>query len=98
MTNVGRSSPSLTKCSHSSSTCAEFDLGGEWDRISMYDSLSAASGRTITPETSIDELRALAAEVGVEVPEKVATHAVVDPATATAACWMSSCVRSAMPL
>ena len=53
---------------------AEFDLGGEWDRISMYDSLSAASGRTITPETSIDELRALAAEVGVEVPEKVATH------------------------
>ena len=53
---------------------AEFDLGGEWDRISMYDSLSAASGRAITPETSIDELRALAAEVGVEVPEKVATH------------------------
>ncbi|MFS0713723.1 lysine--tRNA ligase [Microbacterium sp. 2P01SA-2] len=52
----------------------EFDLGGEWDRISMYDSLSAAAGRAITPATSLDELQALAAEVGVVVPEKVATH------------------------
>mgnify|MGYP001290715700 FL=1 len=40
----------------------------------MYGSLSEASGRTITPETPLDELQALAAEVGVEVPEKVATH------------------------
>ncbi|MDD7928560.1 lysine--tRNA ligase [Microbacterium thalli] len=52
----------------------EFDLGGQWDRISMYDSLSEAAGRTITPETALDELQALAAEVGVVVPEKVATH------------------------
>ncbi|MEH3090264.1 MAG: lysine--tRNA ligase [Microbacterium arborescens] len=52
----------------------EFDLGGQWDRISMYDSLSAAAGRAITPETGLDELQALAAEVGVVVPEKVATH------------------------
>lgn len=52
----------------------EFDLGGEWDRISMYDSLSAAAGRDITPQTSLEELQALAAEVGVVVPEKVATH------------------------
>lgn len=52
----------------------EFDLGGEWDRISMYDSLSAAAGRDITPATPLDELQALAAEVGVVVPEKVATH------------------------
>ena len=27
----------------------EYDLGGQWDRISMYDSLSAASGVSITP-------------------------------------------------
>ncbi|WP_323987092.1 lysine--tRNA ligase [Microbacterium plantarum] len=53
---------------------SEFDLGGEWDRISMYDSLSAAAGRGITPATSLEELQALAAEVGVVVPEKVATH------------------------
>ncbi len=52
----------------------EYDLGGQWARISMYGSLSEASGRTITPETPLDELQALAAEVGVEVPEKVATH------------------------
>ncbi len=52
----------------------EFDLGGQWERISMYDSLSDAAGRAITPETSLDELQALAAEVGVVVPEKVATH------------------------
>ncbi|QJU52323.1 lysine--tRNA ligase [Herbiconiux sp. KACC 21604] len=45
----------------------EYDLGGEWDRISMYDSLSAASGVDITPETSVAELQALADREGVEV-------------------------------
>lgn len=45
----------------------EYDLGGEWDRISMYGSLSEAVGREITPETPIDELRAIAAAEGVEV-------------------------------
>ncbi len=51
-----------------------FDLGGRWDRISMYGSLSDAAGTRITPETSLEELTALASSVGVEVPEKVATH------------------------
>ncbi|GAA1705183.1 lysine--tRNA ligase [Microbacterium sediminicola] len=51
-----------------------YELGGQWERLSMYVSLSAASGRTITPETSLDELLAHAAEVGVDVPNKVATH------------------------
>jgi len=46
----------------------EYDLGGEWDRVSMYDSLSEASGRSITPETSLDDLRALGAEAGVDAP------------------------------
>jgi len=46
----------------------EYDLGGDWDRISMYDSLSEASGRTITPQTPVDELRAFGAEAGVEAP------------------------------
>jgi len=46
----------------------EYDFGGEWDRISMYDSLSAAVGRAISPQTELSELSALAAEVGVEVP------------------------------
>lgn len=52
----------------------QYDLGGQWDRISMYGSLSEAANREITPETSLAELQALAAEVGVEVPEKIATH------------------------
>ena len=44
-----------------------FDLGGDWDRISMYGTLSAAAGREITPETSVAELRELADEQGVYV-------------------------------
>ena len=36
----------------------EYDLGGEWDRISMYESLSAASGVEITPQTPLAELAA----------------------------------------
>jgi lysyl-tRNA synthetase class 2 len=45
----------------------EYDLGGEWDRISMYHSLSTASGVDITPQTSVDDLQKLAGKVGVEV-------------------------------
>ncbi|WP_405372188.1 MULTISPECIES: lysine--tRNA ligase [unclassified Microbacterium] len=52
----------------------EYDLGGQWDRISMYESLSDAAGRSITPDTTFDELSTLAAEVGVEVPAKIATR------------------------
>lgn len=44
-----------------------FDLGGEWDRISMYGTLSEAAGREITPETSVAELQAIADAEGVEV-------------------------------
>jgi lysyl-tRNA synthetase class 2 len=45
----------------------EYDLGGEWDRISMYGSLSDASGTLITPATSVAELQQLADREGVEV-------------------------------
>ncbi len=45
----------------------EFDLGGEWDRISMYHSLSDAAGVQIAPETSVADLQALANKEGVEV-------------------------------
>jgi lysyl-tRNA synthetase class 2 len=50
----------------------EYDLGGDWDRIDMYGSLSEASGVAVTPETTLAELQALAESVGVEV--KLATH------------------------
>ncbi|WP_194397253.1 lysine--tRNA ligase [Microbacterium atlanticum] len=46
----------------------EYDLGGQWDRLSMYDSLSQAAGRTITPETPFEDLVALAEAEGVELP------------------------------
>jgi lysyl-tRNA synthetase, class II len=45
----------------------EFDLGGQWERIRMYESLSDASGTLVTPETPVAELQALADRVGVEV-------------------------------
>lgn len=44
-----------------------FDLGGEWDRISMYGTLSEAAGREITPETSVADLQSIADAEGVEV-------------------------------
>ena len=46
----------------------EYDLGGEWDRLSLYHSLSAAAGEEITPQTSVAQLQKLADKVGVEVP------------------------------
>ena len=46
----------------------EYDLGGQWDRLSMYESLSQAAGREITPDMSLDELVALAEAEGVELP------------------------------
>ncbi len=45
----------------------EYDLGGEWERMSMYESLSAAAGVDVTPETSLAELQKLADAAGVEV-------------------------------
>jgi lysyl-tRNA synthetase class 2 len=43
------------------------DLGGNWPRISMFESLSEAAGVTITPETPIAELKKLADSVGLEI-------------------------------
>ncbi|MDR7187067.1 lysyl-tRNA synthetase class 2 [Microbacterium trichothecenolyticum] len=46
----------------------EYDLGGQWDRLSMYESLSEAAGRSITPETPFEDLVALAEAEGVDLP------------------------------
>ncbi len=48
------------------------DLGGNWPRISMYESLSEAAGVTITPETPMVELKKLAASVGIEIEHPLA--------------------------
>jgi lysyl-tRNA synthetase, class II len=47
----------------------QYDLGGNWDRLSLYESLSDASGSTITPETDLATLQALASSVGIEVAQ-----------------------------
>ncbi|MGU3432887.1 lysine--tRNA ligase [Actinomycetes bacterium M1A6_2h] len=47
---------------------SEYDLGGDWKTMEMYPSLSAAIGTEVTPETTVDELLALAERVGLEVP------------------------------
>ena len=45
----------------------ENDLSGNWDRISMFESLSAAAGVEITPDTPIDVLKKLAKSVDIEI-------------------------------
>ncbi|MFD1149532.1 lysine--tRNA ligase [Saccharothrix hoggarensis] len=50
---------------------SEYDLGGEWTTLSMYDSLSEAAGEPVTPETSAEDLRKLADRLGVEADPKL---------------------------
>jgi len=50
----------------------EYDLGGEWARVPMYESLSEAAGVEITPSTTVADLQALAATVDLVVPHE--TH------------------------
>jgi len=45
----------------------ENDLSGEWARVSMFDSLSAAAGQEITPLTPMAELKKIADKVGIEI-------------------------------
>ncbi len=47
----------------------EYDLAGEWTTVEMYPSLSDSIGVTVTPETTVEELLALADRVGLEIPE-----------------------------
>jgi lysyl-tRNA synthetase class 2 len=44
-----------------------YDLGGDWARLSLYESLSEASGTTVTPETDVASLQKMAQAVGIEV-------------------------------
>jgi lysyl-tRNA synthetase class 2 len=43
------------------------DLSGDWDRISMFESLSKAAGMEITPETDIAVLKKLADKESLEI-------------------------------
>jgi lysyl-tRNA synthetase, class II len=46
-----------------------YDIDGEWASIQMYPSLSEALGEEITPQTTVDRLRAIADRLGVQVPD-----------------------------
>ncbi len=52
----------------------EYDLGGDWAQLNMYDSLSESLGTQITAETSLAELSAIAAKLEVEVDPRKASH------------------------
>ena len=45
----------------------EYDFGGDWARISMFESLSTAVGTEITPETPMKTLETMAKAVEIEV-------------------------------
>jgi lysyl-tRNA synthetase class 2 len=45
-----------------------YDLDGEWASVEMYPSLSEALGEQITPDTSVQHLRDIAARLGIEIP------------------------------
>ena len=45
----------------------ENDLSGSWDHISMFESVSAAAGVEITPETPMADLKKLADKVEIEI-------------------------------
>lgn len=49
---------------------SEYDLGGEWERLHLYESLSQAVGQVITPEWTIAQLLELASNLGLDLSKK----------------------------
>ncbi|WP_265522498.1 lysine--tRNA ligase [Oerskovia flava] len=52
----------------------EYDVGGEWAQLRMYDSLSEALGEEITPATTVEHLSALANRLEVSFDPKSVNH------------------------
>lgn len=52
----------------------EYEIGGEWQSLSMYPSLSGAAGVEITVETPLSDLLTLAASVELDLDESRITH------------------------
>ncbi len=53
---------------------SEYDLGGQWARIGLYDSLSQALGEEITPQTSIEQLFGLVDRFDLQVDRGRQNH------------------------
>jgi lysyl-tRNA synthetase class 2 len=49
----------------------EYDLGGEWAKVPMYESLSAELGEEITPETDMATLKKIADKLDIEVKHPI---------------------------
>jgi lysyl-tRNA synthetase class 2 len=49
---------------------SEHDIAGEWRSVTVHDAVSAALGEHVTPDASADQLRKIAATVGVELQPK----------------------------
>lgn len=45
----------------------EYDLSGDWDKITVYGSLSESLGEEITPESTPEQLRAIARGLGLDM-------------------------------
>jgi lysyl-tRNA synthetase class 2 len=50
---------------------SEYDLSGEWTSLTMYESLSAALGESVSPDTSVESLLKLAEGVDLDVDPKL---------------------------
>jgi lysyl-tRNA synthetase, class II len=53
---------------------SDYDFGGEWTSLSMYVSLSEALGEEVTPATSLAELTAHAARIGLDIDPAHLSH------------------------
>jgi lysyl-tRNA synthetase class 2 len=51
-----------------------YEIGGDWQRLSMYPSLSDALGAQVTPSTPLSDLVAHAEAIGSEVPPRHLSH------------------------
>jgi lysyl-tRNA synthetase, class II len=71
---------------------SEHDLGGSWRSVTLHDAVSEAISQPVDPDTSIEELRKLAAahevelsdglsagEIVVELFEKLVEHTLIEP-------------------
>jgi lysyl-tRNA synthetase class 2 len=71
---------------------SEHDLGGEWRSVTLHESVSTAVGESVTPDTSAEELRKIAAthdvalqdswgagEIVLELFEKLVEHTLQEP-------------------
>jgi len=52
----------------------QYDLGGEWTVLSLYDSLSGALGEEITPQAPVEKLLALVEKFDIQVDPRKQNH------------------------